>query len=173
MVNNLLRRLADATEPRTAPNPVEMAGMHVLYLFSLFLLVVPALRPLGLTWFSPLALLPMAFVMLCLAWGYLAWLAMARKPAIGVWFAAHAAWLAVTYAGLLIVGGLAFGLFLVLLLFVAAVREMGYLLYGILAVLAAGGLWFSGRILWGYVAFLRRRQVGFVPWCSEPREFLD
>lgn len=115
----------------------------------------------------------MAFVMLSLAWGYLAWLAMARKPAIGVWFAAHAAWLAVTYAGLLIVGVLAFGLFLVLLLFVAAVREMGYLLYGILAVLAAGGLWFVARVLWGYVELLRRWQVGFVPYGSEPKKFLD
>jgi uncharacterized membrane protein len=171
MVNDLLRRLANAPEPQTAPNPVEMAGMHVLYVFSLFLLVVPALRPMGVKWVNPLALLPMFFVMLCLSWGYLVWLAMARKPAIGVWFAAHAAWLAVTYAGLVIVGVLALGLFLVVLLFAAAVREAAYLLYGVMAVLLAGGVWFLARILWGYVALCRRRQVGFVPYASPPGKF--
>jgi len=172
MVNDLLRRLANAPEPHTAPNPVEMAGMHVLYVFSLFLLLVPALRPLGVKWVSPLALLPMFFFMLCLAWGYLAWMAMARNPPIGVWFAAHAAWLAVTYAGLLIVGVLALGLFLLVVLFAAAVREMAYLLYGVAAVLTAGGLWFVARVLWGYVALCRRRQVGFVPFASTPEKFL-
>lgn len=128
MVNNLLRRLANAPEPHTAPNPVEMAGMHVLYVFSLILLVFPALSPMGVKWVNPLALLPMFFVMLCLAWGYLAWLALARKPTVGVWFAAHAAWLTVTYVGLLVIGALALGLFAVVVLFAAAVREAAYLL---------------------------------------------
>jgi uncharacterized membrane protein len=123
---------------------------------------------MGVKWVNPLALLPMAFVMLCLAWGYLVWLALARKPAVGVWFAAHAAWLAVTYAGLVIVGVLALGLFLVVVLFAAAVHEMAYLLYGVAAVLAAGGLWFVARLLWGYVTLCRRRQVGFVPFSSAP-----
>jgi len=171
MVNDLLRRLANAPEPHTAPNPVEMAGMHVLYVFSIFLLIVPALRPMGVKWVNPLALLPMFFVMLCLAWGYLAWLAVAREPAVGVWFAAHAAWLAVTYTGLVIVGVLAIGLFLVVMLFAAAVHEMAYLLYGVAGVLAVGGLWFVARVLWGYVALCRRRQVGFVPFASPPEKF--
>jgi uncharacterized membrane protein len=163
VINELLRKLANAHGEPETPTPGEMALLHMFYLTGLaFVALILAL--VYLHHFRPSMGLVTAFaVLLGLSLGLLSWVCTRRNPPAALWYASHLAWLARTFTGVLILAGIA--IFILAVAFVSAIFfPQGFaVIYGELVLAPLTALWLVYRLVWGYVGLLRCRRVGYVP----------
>lgn len=163
MINELLRKLANARGEPEAPTPGEMALLHTLYLTGLAFVAL-ILTLVFLRHFRPSMGLITAFaVLLGLSLGLLSWTCSRRNPPAAMWYASHLAWLARTFTGALILAGIA--ILILAVVFVSAVLfpRGVFAIYGELLLAPLTALWLVCRLVLGYVGLLRCRRVGYVP----------
>ena len=163
MINDLLRKLANARGEPEAPTPGEMALLHTLYLtgiaFVALILTLAFLRH-----FRPSLGLVTAFgVLLGISLGLLSWVCTRRDPPAALWYASHLAWLARTFTVVLIMAGIAILVFAVSLVSAIFFAPALFLLYGELVLVSLTALWLVYRLVRGYLGLVRCRRVGFVP----------
>lgn len=163
----ILDRLAQQAAVRTPPKLAEILLVHVLYLFGVLVIAAGILAYKGIR--GPLAAATSSTLLLAasVSIAYLYYAALVRSPPARIWFLSHLHWLGNAYTTLILSFLLGMLTIFFVALFALAFSPVAYLIYAIMAGASLVGLWFSYRIVRGYVAFLRHRPVGLFRWAAE------
>ncbi len=157
----LLRRFGRATV-HSAPTPYERGLGHVAYLVGLGLLGWVGLGLAGIA--VPVGIgtgLKVLMLAAALSFLFLFWAVTYRRVPPEAWFVSHLVWLSMTYAFLFLAGAGGALALMVGILFIAVVPPLAALVvYGPMVVGGLVALWFTWRMVRGYVAYLGGAAVG-------------